>query len=281
METSHSYEGLGADYLKARNGSPRFASFIVANSGLDGNHPVRIVELGIGSGQQTEFVEKELRDRGITRYEILAYDRSARQNDTEPPGQLDVLKDRIDRGEISERVVPIYHDFDGVSLPVESESTDFTYMGHVVHHIQNKEEVFRDISRITKKGSCLFILGVTLEAMKDHPLDEFFPTKYEYEVGRYPSRKKLIKLFKDAGFTWERPVRVRRHIARPIDRDFLTAVENTTLDSAFNIMRDKDPGAFREGVERIRNLVEEGEKSGEYRIYLSLGRIRIFWGRKE
>ena len=281
METSHSYNGLGADYLKARKGSPRFASFMIENAGLDGSKPVQTVELGIGSGQQTEFVEKELYARGISDYKILAYDKSARQNPDEPPGQLDVLRDRMERGEISKRVIPVHLDFDRESFPIESGSIDFSYMGHVVHHIQNKEEVFTEISRITKKGGCLFILGVTLEAMVDHPLDEFFPTKYEYEVDRYPARKQLKELFKNSGFTWESPVRVRRHIKRPIDRDFFTAVENTTLDSAFNIMREKDPAAFREGVERVRKVVEDGERTGSYRNYYSAGQLRIFWGRKE
>ncbi|MFC2071008.1 class I SAM-dependent methyltransferase [Chloroflexota bacterium] len=280
MEITHSYNGLGADYLKARKGSPKFASFMVSRASLDGKMPVTLVELGIGSGQQTEFLEEELTVQGITYYKILAYDKSAKQNPDEPPGQLDILKERIKNGEISNNVIPTHFNFDGATFPIEADTVDFVYTGHVVHHIQNKEEVFKEIARITKKSGYFFILGVTLEAMKGHPLDEFFPTKYGYEINRYPPRKQLRELFKNSGFTWERAIRLPHHIARPINRDFLANVEDTTLDSAFKLIRDKDPAAFQEGVERVKREVEKGEKSGTYRTYYSAGQLRIFWGRK-
>ncbi len=283
METSHSYEGLGQDYLKARKGSPKFASFMIPNAGLDEHDtdlPFTIVELGVGSGQQTELVEKELKERGITGYKILAYDKSCRQNPGEPPGQLDILEGRIRNGEISASVIPACFDFDGESLPLDSESVDLAYMAHVIHHLLNKKEVFSELSRILHKGSRLFILGVTLEDMKNHPLNEFFPTKYDYETGRYPTEAELKEIFVNAGFTYEKRYGTGSHNITPIDREFLASVENTTIDSAFKLMRDKDPAAFQEGIARVRSEVEKAEKSGSYRTYRSLSRLRVFWGEK-
>jgi len=57
VKITHSYEGLGLDYVKARTGIPGFASFIVSHilpDIIDMNLPLNIVELGVGSGQQTE-----------------------------------------------------------------------------------------------------------------------------------------------------------------------------------------------------------------------------------
>ena len=284
METSHPYAGLGLAYLKARRGSPRFAEFMVSHSGLDENspkHPLSILELGAGSGQQTEFVEKELNTRGITVYRILAYDKSHQLNPNDNPGQLDILIDRINRGELSERVIPVHHDFDGTPLPVESESVNLTYMAHVVHHLTNKEMVLNEIARVTRKGNRLFILGVTLDALKNHPLDEFFPTKYEYEIGRYPTETHLKEMFKYAGFTYEKPYRTGRHNVGPIDREFLASIENTTIDSALKIIEREDPSAFKEGVMRVQNEVKKAESSGNYRMYYSAGRLRVFWGIKK
>ena len=105
IETSHPYAGLGQAYLKARKGSPRFAEFMISHSGLNESspeHPITILELGVGSGQQTEFVEEELNARGIKNYKILAYDKSHQANPEDNPGQLDILTDRIKGGELSE-----------------------------------------------------------------------------------------------------------------------------------------------------------------------------------
>src|SRR4030042_99484 len=98
VNTTHSYEGLGLEYLKARKGTPKFAAFMINQAGLDLNRlslPFTIVELGIGSGQQTEFVEIELNRNGITAYRIIAFDKSYKQNSDKTPGQFDILKERI------------------------------------------------------------------------------------------------------------------------------------------------------------------------------------------
>ncbi len=283
METSHPYDGMGPAYLKARQGSPRFAEFMISKSGLNDSspeNPLTILELGVGSGQQTEFVEKELNTRGITNYRILAYDKSHQRNPEDNPGQLDMLTERIRKGELSERVIPVHHDFDEASLPIESESVDLAYMAHVVHHLSNKQKVFEEIARVTWKGRGFFILGVTLDAMKNHPLDEFFPTKYEYDAGRYPTKTEMKKLFTGAGFTYEKSFRTHRHQVRAIDRDYLAGIESTAIDSVLKIIERKDPKAFREGVARVRKEVEKGERAGSYRTYYSSGRLRVFWGIK-
>jgi ubiquinone/menaquinone biosynthesis C-methylase UbiE len=141
MEITHSYEGLGRDYRKSRQGIPGFASLMVSNCGLSSTNkdvPLLIVEFGVGSGQQTEFVEKELQKAGIHRYKILAYDKSYQSNPGDKPGQLNIIEERIIRGELSDRVVPICFDFDGQTLPIESKSIDFSYMAHVFHHLKNE-----------------------------------------------------------------------------------------------------------------------------------------------
>jgi len=284
METSHPYEGLGLAYLKARKGSPRFAEFMITHAGLNENgpsHPLTILELGVGSGQQTEFVEKELNARGITNYRILAYDKSHQLNNDDNPGQLDILIERIKRGELSERVIPVHHDFDRSPLPIDAESVDLTYMAHVFHHLTSKQRVLEEIARVTGKGNRLFILGVTLEDLRNHPLDEFFPTKYEYEQGRYPTEAQLKKMFGAAGFSYEKSFRTGPHNVRPIDREFLASIEDTTIDSVLKIIEREDPTAFREGVRIVRREVEKAESSGKYRMYQSADRLRVFWGIKQ
>lgn len=280
MEITHSYERLGFDYLKARKGTPRFAAFMIKHAGFDVNRlslPLTIVELGVGSGQQTEFVEKELIAKGIFQYRILAYDKSYRLNPSENPRQLNMLIDRIRKGEISKNVIPIHYDFDEASLPIESESVDLSYMAWVLHHLHNKQYVLNDIARISRKGARHFIYQVTIEDLENHPLDEFFPSKYEYDLHRYPTREQLRRMFYCAGFTYEKPYVIKRDDPRLIDRVFLESVENTSIDSALMMIKDNDPLAFNEGVSRVRKEVERAESSGNYRTYFRIDR-KVFWG---
>ena len=282
MKITHSYEGLGLDYIKTRTGIPGFASFVVSHilpDIIDLSFPLSIIEFGVGSGQQTEFVEKELNRNGLILYKIIAYDKSYQSKTTEKPGQLNVLEERIKRGEISERVVPTHFNFDGTILPFASKSVDFSYMAHVFHHLNNKQKVLHEIARITRQGGRHFILGATIEDLKQHPLNEFFPMKYEYDAKRYPTRFELKQMFKSAGFSYEPPFPLGRNYATPIDRAFLAGIENTTLDSVLRMIKDNDASGFQEGVLRVKKKVERAEKSGSYRAYSS-DMVKVFWGKK-
>ncbi len=304
MQITHSYQGIGLEYQKARKGTARFASFMMSYAGFNTDkfkYPLRIVELGIGSGQQTEFVEKELRSRGLTQYTILGFDKSYKYNaensasysftdgtsalrlnpeDVNEPDQLNLLIERINKGELSRRIAPLHYNFDGTPLPVKSKSINLTYMAHVLHHLNNKQQALNEISRITMKNGKLFILGVTIEDLKNHPLDEFFPEKFKYDSMRYPTEKHLKKMFKSAGFTYQEPFHIGKDQVKLIDRDFLASVENTTVDSALSMIRYNDKKTFNRGVTKVRKEVERAEKSGAYRTYFT-AIARVFWGIKK
>jgi ubiquinone/menaquinone biosynthesis C-methylase UbiE len=281
MKITHSYEGLGREYLQTRKGLYGFAKFIISHLDLDKNFvhfPLTIIELGVGSGQQTEFIEKELNSKNLLQYRILAFDKSYQSNPNQSPGQLNILRDRIKKGEISSRVTPIHFDFDGVALPINSRSVDFTYMANVFHHLVRKQEVLNEIARVTGSRGRHFILGVTIEDLERHPLNEYFPSKYKYDALRYPTMMQLIQMFESAGFTFEQPHSVGRYNEKSIDRSFLASVENTTLDSVLQMIKEDDPVAFRKGVDRIQREVEKGETSGNYRFYFN-DALKVFWGK--
>jgi ubiquinone/menaquinone biosynthesis C-methylase UbiE len=277
MEITHSYEGISREYSRARKGTPRFAAFVVSHSGFGRRHssrPLTIVELGVGSGQQTEFVERYLKAAGISQYEILAYDKSS--------DQIRLLKERKNTGEISERVVPIQHDFDSRPLPLDPASVDFSYMAWVFHHLANQQGVLNDIARITRRGAGHFMYQVTIEELEYHPFNEFFPTKYEYDRQRYSTLSRLRQMFLEAGFSFEKPPVIKQDAPRLIDGNLLESVENTSIDSVFRMIKDNDPDAFAEGVARLRKEVEKAERTGVYRVcdYSRVHR-KVFWGIKQ
>jgi ubiquinone/menaquinone biosynthesis C-methylase UbiE len=285
LTITHSYEGLGQKYFKARKGTPQFAAFILSHAGFGeilSRQPLTIVELGAGSGQQTEFVEKQLLAAGYHRYKILAYDKSFQADKNSEPAQLNILLDRIKKGEISNRVFPTQLDFDGSPLPLESKSVDLCYMAWVLHHLKNQPEVLKEIARILRRGAGFFMYQVTIEDLENHPLDEFFPAKFAYDKQRYPTRAQLKRMFLEAGLTYENPfvIKAGEDDPRIIDRSLLADIENTTLDSVLKMIKDDNPVAFDEGVEHVRKEVEKAERSGNYRRYEHVNRT-IFRGIKK
>ena len=281
IDTTHPYKGMGEDYAKARKGTPDFAQFMVKNSGLveatGSKNPLLMVEFGVGGGQQTEFVEKELSKKSITNYTILGMDKSFGISPEGNPGQLEVLKSRIESGEISSRVIPYPHDLDR-GLLLAKNSVDLGYAAFVIHHLKSREGFFDEVRRIAKKGSRFFVFGASLEDLADHPLNEFFPDKASYDAMRYPTREQIKNLFENAGFEHQQPYPILRDDDKPIDEAFLVSVENKTINSVLVMIADDNPGAFSRGLERVRNVVEEGIKSGTYRrsnIYRT-----IDWGIK-
>lgn len=282
MRISHSYRGLARKYSRVRHGTPGFASFMISHAGLSLLHPhnpLTIVELGVGAGQQTEYIEAGLDSAGLSRYCILACDKSCGLDSSGEPAQLDLLLDRIRKGELSDRVYPVQCDFDGAPLPLASDSTDLTCMAWVLHHLKDQPYVFHEVARINRKGAGFFLYQVTIEDLVDHPLDEFFPSKYRYDLQRYPTLARLQQMFLDARFTYEEPHAIPRDDPKLIDRTFLEGIENTTFDSALRMIKDDDPGAFTKGVARVRREVERAEKSGKYRTYYH-DRRKVFWGIK-
>ena len=165
---------------------------------------------------------------------------------------------RIKKGEISKKMLPEPIDFDETALRLETESVDPSYMAHVYHHLTNKKQVYDELNRITRRGCRHFTLGVTLEDLETHPLNEFFPTKYEYEIRRYSTEVQIREIFSDSGFTYEKPFRIREQFAIPIDGEFLASIENTSQDSALNIMRDEDLPAFQDGLKKSGLLAMTG-----------------------
>lgn len=283
MEITHSYKGLSLEYSRARHGTPRFAQFMISHAGLNlkrRDTTLNIVELGVGSGQQTEFVERELNLKRLLPYRILAYDKSFRADSAKESGQLNLLIDRIKNGEISDRVIPVQYDFDGCSLPLRSSCIDLSYMAWVFHHLTHKQAVLDEIARVSRRGARHFMYQVTIEDLQYHALNEFFPTKYSYDAERYPTLNQLREIFHKAGFSFEKPYVIRRDDSQLIDRAFLESVENTTIDSALKMIKDNEPLAFAEGVSRVKKEVEKAVRSGSYRMYHRADR-KIFWGIKE
>ncbi len=274
MEISHSYKGLSHAYFRARKGTPEFVEFMISHVGFgsDRKRALSIVELGAGAGQQTEFVEKKLNSLGILQYKIFAYDKSA--------DQLGLLKDRIIKGEISKKVVPAKLDFDNSPLPIEPESVDLTYMAWVLHHLTNQQGIIDKIAKASRTGARLFMYQVTIEDLENHPLNEFFPMKYEYDKKRYPTLPQLEQMFFNAGFTFGTPYIIKNDEPKVFNRELLESIIDTTLDSVLTMIKTNDPNGFNKGVHQVELEVDRGERSGKYRRYNRIDRS-IFWGFKQ
>lgn len=273
---THDYQGTGSQYAKARKGTPDFIRLMIEKSGLvelAEQAPRRhfsIVEFGAGSGQQTFHMERELGKAGISDYDILAIDKSS--------SQLVVLKDRIRRGEISDRVSPVEHNLDGGGLLIPEGQIDLSYMALVIHHLADKAQGIREIARVSKSGAGLFVYSAALEDLESHILNEFFP-KYEYDARRCPTYEQMKELFEQAGFNYKGPQQIKANNVGLLDNKFLEAVENKTADSVLVLIENERPDLFMEGVRNLRFVVEKSKRTGKFR-QITTYPTTVFWGVK-
>ncbi|MAE43038.1 hypothetical protein CMO93_04655 [Candidatus Woesearchaeota archaeon] len=287
MKIAHGYEGIALNYFKARPGTPKFAEFMFLNSGVldlvkkDLGRPIYIAEFGVGSGQQTGFVEAQLEANGVTDYRILAFDKSYSPNPNGRQDQLNLLKDRIGRGELSDRVIPIQCNIDGIPLPIPTGKVDLSYMAFVQPHLIDKEGVMREIARITRQGCPFFLFGATSEDPVAHPYDIFFPSMGAIQKERYPTYKQLTDSFKQSGFKYRGHCRLIRDKGVRIDRALLEQIdpiEDIAINSTLQIIRKEYPEEFQQGVDTIRKIVEQLEETGGY---ITFDKERtIYWGIK-
>lgn len=292
---THDYLGMGKAYAASRKGSPEFVDFMLNRAQLTKDRDVSIIELGVGTGQQTSYVDEALIAAGIG-FQLLAYDKSFSPSAHTQPGQLNILSGRIVGGELSDRIVPVHHDFDGKALIRPNQlvaeaghvygspessllatgSVDLAYMAIVHHHLSHRPEVFQELGRAVRAGGSVFSFGAVIENLVSHPLNDFFPSKYEFDAERYPTQSEMERLFTQSDFSFESPEVIVRDRDKRVDSAFLQGVEDTTINSALARIRDERNDEFRRGVDQIRDIVSSSEGSGEYQTF-NIERT-IFWG---
>lgn len=141
---------------------------------------------------------------------------------------------------------------DGQRLSFQSTIFDCVYMTLVIHHIEDKEAVLREIYRVLKKNGRCVIMTNSHSRIKKHVL-RYFPKVLAIDLKRFPSIPWLKKIMVNIGFR-----NVHHHILR-YDRgyistnEYLERVRNKYI-STLTLLSEDD---FQKGLEIFQEKVKK------------------------
>jgi ubiquinone/menaquinone biosynthesis C-methylase UbiE len=86
------------------------------------------------------------------------------------------------------------------TIPLADRTADLVFLSMVYHHIQDKEKALVQVGKVLRNKGFLCIRTSTTDSMDSYDWLQFFPSAYEIEVGRAPSRDGLTSTVQANGF---------------------------------------------------------------------------------
>lgn len=140
---------------------------------------------------------------------------------------------------------------DGQRLPFRDSFFDCIYMTLVIHHVENREKVLREIHRCLRRDGNFVILTNSHSRIKKHILRDF-PGVIAIDLKRFPAIPSLKKLMKTVGFR-----DIHYHILR-FDRgyvstdEYLERVRNKYISTLTLLSEDAFQRGFQVFKKRVR-----------------------------
>ena len=140
---------------------------------------------------------------------------------------------------------------DGQKLPFRDSLFDCIYMTLVIHHIENKEIVLREIHRILKKGRNCLIMTASHSGIRRHVIHDF-PGVTTIDLKRFPSvsflKKAMIKIgFRDVHY------HIIKHDEGHIPTDeYLERVRNKYISTLTLLSEEAFKRGFKIFQQRLR-----------------------------
>ena len=192
----------------------------------------KVLDIGCGTGRLTIPLQRE------TQAEVYGLDLSAEM--------LEQAQGK-EGAEIVHWIIG-----DAQALPFLDRSFDFTFMCLVLHHIEDKARAIEEMYRVLKPGGRSFIWTTSHQQIKDHLLNEFFPSLPKIDLARFPAISAIKALMESAGYAdicvetvtfqeWTSP------------RDYIERVRNRYIST----LRLIDEEEFAAGIEELERSLPQ------------------------
>jgi len=86
------------------------------------------------------------------------------------------------------------------SLPFADGSFDLLYSVDVIHHVRDREALFREGFRVLAGGGGLVTVTDSEPIIRQRILSHYFPESIEPELQRYPKQGEIPRLLSSSGF---------------------------------------------------------------------------------
>jgi ubiquinone/menaquinone biosynthesis C-methylase UbiE len=138
------------------------------------------------------------------------------------------------------------------SIPLENQTIDLVFMSQVFHHLAQKQQALRDISRVMAPSSYLAIRNATRENNQEIEWLQCFPEALQIEEGRMLSQKELTEVVCSESFELISRQTIYQFFASSY-REYSDKIRQRGLSSLILI----SDTAFHAGLERLGQWVDK------------------------
>jgi ubiquinone/menaquinone biosynthesis C-methylase UbiE len=248
MEFFDNRNSLGYD--KYYRGHTNFSKILLD---LCAEETPRILEIGIGTGNEAENLINLLEGRG-SKFQFYGLDKSK-------------ILLKICRKKLGSKVTLI--ETDAEKRLSFTQKFNLIYLAFVYHLISNKQGLFQECHRLLKPNGKLVIYSSSHYDLKQHILNKYFPSKLGIDSKRYLSDAELKKILLDSGFQNFKKKRIIRDRKLSIDEKFLEGVRSGVSNSVVQIIRNNSPEEYKKGIQLLKEDLSKRETYDVYKtIYL-------------
>lgn len=216
----------------------REGDIVLVNHFLDElpwSRQLNILDIGCGTGNYTDLLQKVTRAKG---WQIYGIDPSA--------GMID--KARNKNGNI------IFQQGRAEELLWAHDFFDFIYMTDVIHHIPDIHRIFREINRVLKNGGKVCIVTQSHRQIEARPIARFFPGTVRVDRERYPDIDEIRAAAQDAGLIALKQEVLFEGDAIELGEEYLELVQKKGY-SMLHLITEQE---YRAGLENLEKALQNG-----------------------
>jgi SAM-dependent methyltransferase len=216
---------------------------------LPNNQALHILDVGCGTGNYTDLLQRVTQSRG---WQIYGIDPSE--------GMID--KARKKNSSI------VFQRSKAEDLLWACDYFDFIYMTDVIHHIPDIHRTFREIQRVLKSQGKVCIVTQTHRQIEARPIAKYFPGTVRVDCERYPSIYEILDAACSAGLIFLKQEALFEGDTIELDEKYLELVRKKGY-SMLHLITDQE---YQDGLRLLEDVLRNGpaqaKAAGETLIWL-------------
>lgn len=202
---------------------------------LPGSPRLNVLDIGCGTGNYTDLLQKITRTRGWQVYGI-------------DPSEGMIEKARRKNGDI------IFQQGKAEDLLWAHDFFDFIYMTDVIHHIPDIHRIFHEIHRVLKSGGKVCIVTQSHRQIAARPIARFFPGTVRVDRERYPNIHEIHAAAHSASLLFFRQEVLFEGDAIELNVEYLELVRKKGY-SMLHLITDQE---YQAGLEELERALQKG-----------------------
>jgi ubiquinone/menaquinone biosynthesis C-methylase UbiE len=217
---------------------------------LPGSQHLNVLDIGCGTGNYTDLLQKVTRTRG---WQIYGID----------PSEGMIKKARRKNRDI------IFQQGRAEDLLWSRDFFDFIYMTDVIHHIPDIHRIFREINRVLKNGGKVCIVTQSHRQIGARPIAQFFPGTVRVDRERYPNLHEIHAAAQEGGLLFLKQEVLFEGETIELDEEYLELVQKKGY-SMLHLIPEQE---YRAGLEDLEKALQKGpiqaRSAGETMIWFT------------